>query len=351
MRRTTVAVLAAFICAAPSAQAQPPASAAKAYKAPRNAFGQPDLDGQWTNATLTPVARPAQYGDRRVHTAEEVARLEGARTETIERGNRTTDPNAAAPAAGGNVGGYNQGWLDPGNLVMRVGGQPRTSLLTTPDGRFPERRAGSAGGAALAAAAARGGAAGRGGQFDNPETRPLGERCIISFGRNGGPPMLPNGFYNNNYHIVQSKDAVAIGVEMVHDTRIVRLNSRHRTDDVRPWFGDSIGWYEGDTLVVETTHIPQRQQYQGSWRNLKVTERFTRVARDRVKYEFTLEDPTMWDRPWGGEYEFGALQGDIREYACHEGNYALDGILAGAREAERISVSAGAQARAGRSAE
>jgi hypothetical protein len=343
MKRSLVVVLGAAICVTPIvaiAQQTAKAPGAKTFKAPRNAFGQPDLGGQWTNATITPVARPAQYGERRILTEEEVKRLEGASAANVEAGNRSTDPNAAAPEAGGNVGGYNRGWLDPGTQVMRVNGEPRTAFLTTPTGQFPVRKAGAPAGAGRGGAAA----GGRGGQFDNPEQRPLGERCIISFGRNAGPPMLPNGFYNNNYHIVQSKDSIAIGVEMVHDVRVVRLGGTHRTDGVRPWMGDSIGRYDGDTLVVETINLPQRQAYQGAWQNLKVTEKFTRVGPGRIRYQFILDDPTIWNAPWGGEYEFAALQGDIREYACHEGNYALDGILAGAREAERIAREARASA-------
>jgi hypothetical protein len=127
---------------------------------------------------------------------------------------------------------------------------------------------------------------------------------------------------------------------MVHDVRIIRLNSKHRTDGVRPWFGDSIGWYEGDTLVVETTNFPRSQGFQGSWENLKVTERFKRVAEDRVLYQFSVEDPATWDKPWGGEYEFGALGGSVYEYACHEGNYAMWNILAGSRQAERQEATA-----------
>jgi hypothetical protein len=184
-----------------------------------------------------------------------------------------------------------------------------------------------------------------GGQFDNPENRSLGERCIIGFGRNGGPPMLANGFYNNNYHIVQSRDGVAIEVEMVHDVRHIRLNDKsHPPSDIRPWFGDSIGWYEGDTLVVETTNIPRAQQYQGSWENLKVTERFTRVGKDRILYQYKVEDPTVWDAAWGGEYEFSPLDGAVQEYACHEGNYALEGMLAGERDKERMEAAKSAAA-------
>jgi hypothetical protein len=178
-------------------------------------------------------------------------------------------------------------------------------------------------------------AAARAGSYDNPESRGLGERCLIGFGRNAGPPMFPNGWYNNNYLFVQGRDEVAIVVEMVHDVRHVRLNARHRADQVRPWFGDSVGWWEGDTLVVETDHFPEAQAYFGAWKDLKVTERFTRVGKDRLLYRFTVEAPTAWDRPWGGEYEFHPLKGQVFEYACHEGNYALPGILAGARAEER----------------
>ena len=265
------------------------------------------------------------------------------------------------------TGAYNRGWLDPGSAVMRVRGEPRTSFLTTPDGRPPARktaaaaeargfntqggegedsapaRGGRGGDAAAAGAAGRGGGggAGLGGRNRaNPEDWPLAERCIISFGRNAGPPMLNNGFYNNNYRFVQGKDTVAIWVEMVHDVRLVHLNAKHRTDGIRPWMGDSIGHWEGETLVVETTNIPQAQAYNGSWQNLTVTEKFTRGARDRLLYQYSIKDPTAWDAPWGGEYEFGALpagQG-VYEYACHEGNYAMEDMLAGARAEEAAAV-------------
>jgi hypothetical protein len=156
--------------------------------------------------------------------------------------------------------------------------------------------------------------------------------------------MFANGFYNNDYKIIQTRDAVVIEVEMVHDTRIVRLNSSHRTDGVRPYMGDSIGWWDGDTLVVETTNIPERQEFFGSWKDLKVTERFTRVAPDRLLYQFTIEDPTLWEKPWGGEYEFHPLKGELYEYACHEGNYALPDMLSGARLQEKEAAEAAAKA-------
>ena len=330
--------------AAGSAAAQTKASAA-AYKAPRNAFGQPDLSGFWSNATLTPMMRPGALAGKSVYTDDEVKKLEAQVVAEVDEGNEDTDPDAPAEApkvtspntrpefaaAGGDVGGYNRGWLDPGSHVMRVGGEPRTSILTTPNGQPPKRRDG-------APTPPRFG--GGPGAFDSYESRSLGERCIMSFGRNAGPPMFANGFYNNNYQIIQTRDAFLIEVEMIHDLRVVRLNAKHRTDGVRPYMGDAIGWWEGDTMVVETTNIPQNQAWMGSWKDLKVVERFTRVGKNRVHYRFTVEDPTLWDKPWGGEYEFSPLQGVIYEYACHEGNYALPGILAGARaeEAEKAKA-------------
>jgi len=366
-----------------SAKAATPKAAT--YRAPRNAFGQPDLGGVWTNASITNETRPGNLGNRLVYTPDEVRRLEGDVQTEIKDGNSIRDPNEPAFAKGGlsqepgftgrfagvatGVGGYNRGWLDPGSAVMRVGGEPRTSFLTTPDGRPPVRktaaagaargfntsggegddpgpgRGGRGGGAGAGSAPARGGGGGgRGGPGGpggraNPEEFPVGERCLLSFGRNAGPPMLPNGFYNNNYRVAQGRDTVAIWVEMVHDVRTVRLGGKHRTDGIRPWMGDSIGHYEGDTLVVETTNIPQAQAYNGSWQTLTVTEKFRRVSPTRLFYQYIISDPAAWDQPWGGEYEFDALpsgQG-IYEYACHEGNYALEDMLAGARADEETA--------------
>lgn len=355
MRRAVVLLLGAALCIVPLAGPTISAFAqtkATAYKAPRNALGQPDLSGYWSNASLTPEARPAALGERLNYTPAEVAKLEGAVVDEVAAGNQVTDPNAPPPkaggetaaagtrpefaAAGGNVGGYNRGWLDPGAHVMRVDGQARTSIITTKNGQAPPRKPNAP------PAFAGGGAPGT--PFDDPERRSLGERCLLSFGRNAGPPMLANGFYNNNYQILQSRDHVAIVVEMVHDTRIVPLNAKHRTDGVRPWLGDSIGWWEGDTLVVETTNFPRAMAYRGAWEKLKVTERFTRRGKDRLHYAFTVEDADVWDAAWGGEYEFSPLEGRVMEYACHEGNYALEGILAGAREGERLAGSSGNRA-------
>ena len=315
-------------------------------------MGQPDLSGYWTNATITPVARNPKLTDKRTLPIAEARAVEKTWAAALEDAEKPTDPNASTQAlqtkasdakllqirpdfaaAGGDVGGYNAFWLDPGSHIMEVNGEFRTSLLTTPDGMPPARKDG-------VTANPR---AGRNrNNYDSYEYRSLGERCIMGFGRNAGPPMLPNGFYNNDYYIMQTPKAVVIQVEMIHDARIVRLNAQHRTDGVRPWMGDSIGHYEGDTLVVETTNIPQRENFYGSWKNLKVTEWFTRVSPTRINYRFQVEDPDTWAKPWGGEYDFSPLKGIVYEYACHEGNYALPSILAGARRAERTGTKTGA---------
>jgi hypothetical protein len=340
-------VLAAPAAAPQKAPAADPTVRPPGWTAPRNAFGQPDLSGYWSNATLTPTTRNPKLTDKLVLPDAQAHQMEAAFAQALAAADQPTAANEKPTdakasenqllqirpdfaAAGGDVGGYNAFWLDPGAHLMRVNGEYRTSLLTTPDGQPPKRKGGGDPGGRRA-----GGGGGGLGSFDNPESRGLGERCIMGFGRNAGPPMLPNGFYNNNYEIVQTPDAVAITVEMIHDTRVVRLHGGHRTDGVRPWMGDSIGHWDGDTLVVETTNIPQAQNFYGAWKNLKVTEWFTRISPTRILYRFQVEDPETWDRPWGGEYEFSPLKGVVYEYACHEGNYALPSILAGARHAEQ----------------
>jgi hypothetical protein len=341
----------------------------KGYKAPRLAWGAPDLGGDWSNITLTQLERADVFGPRNALTDEEVIRIEGNDQAIKALSEKPTDPKAStqdvskqADCSGGRGTGcnYNQGFVDFGNQVMRVNGEPRASLITFPaNGRIPPRADGRAnvrgpaateeGAAEGARAAAAAGPAGapRPGQNDNPEGRSRAERCLQSFGQQAGPVMLP-ALYNNTYRFQQGTDTVGIWVEMVHDVRLVRLNSKHRTDGIRPYMGDSIGWYEGDTLVVETTNYPAYTNLRGSSANLKMTERFTRVSPTRMLYQFKVEDPTVWAQPWGGEYEFSASS-PIYEYACHEGNYGLQNILAGAREEERTRKlsAAGAPAPAG----
>ena len=343
---TFAAALLGGVCAIPMVtQAAPAQAAPGAYKAPMNSFGQPDFSGNWSNVSMTPESRPASAKSG-VYTEEEVHKIESSDAKAAAEADKPSDPTKGAPAvggdkpaegtrpefiaAGGGVGGYDRGWLDAGAHVGRVNGQPRTSVITTADGKAPKTKPG----VSQVPTEYRH----YNDRFDNPEWMAMGERCIMGFGRNAGPPMLANGFYNNDYKIIQTKDNVAIEIEMVHDIRDVRLNAQHRTDGVRPLMGDSIGHYEGPTLVVETTNIPEIQAYHGAWKQLTVTERFTRVAADRLLYQFTISDPTVWDTAWGGEYEFHPLKGDLYEYACAEGNYALEHMLAGARQEEKAKT-------------
>ena len=302
------------------------------YVAPLNAFGQPDLEGTWTNATLTATVRPAEYGNRLIMTPQEVAKIEGADAKEVAAGNAPTDPKVKTTDLPYNCGrgfsgagcGYNAAWIDPGTTVMRVHGQPVTGFITsTPDGRLPPYRTGFTPPARYTLATMKH-------RADNPETMTQGEQCLMSFGFSAGPVMLPL-LYNNNYKIVQSRDVVGIWVEMVHDIRLIHIGAKHRTDGVRTWMGDSIGWYEGKTLVVETTNFPKNQFFFGADENLKVTERLTRDAPGHILYEFTVDDPTVWTEAWSGAYEFSPSKGIVYEYACHEGNYALADMLAGAR--------------------
>ncbi len=319
------------------------------WEMPRTPAGHPDLQGNWTNATLTPVQRPPGLGP--VFTPEQVAALEEDRQAFIEQSYAASDPDRGAPtvggeftgnalfdAASGGTGGYNYVWIDGGDEVAIFNGEPRTSLVTRPaDGRIPSLT--DEGRRRFAEAARQ---AGRFGEYDNPENRPLGERCIMSFGSNAGPPMLPNYFYNNNYTIVQTEDHVVIHTEMVHDTRIIRLGEPDPLPpDIRPWMGDSWGTWVGDTLVVETTNLPPRQlsaqQYvfPGGSESTKLVERFTRADENTINYEFTVIDPDTYSSEWGGEVPFRRLDGLLYEYACHEGNYALFNVLSGARAEER----------------
>ena len=345
--------------------AKPPADPAR-WVAPRTPDGVPDLQGNWTNETQTPLER---LGPQGATLSEEQAAAIEQRAKTVEEfRNQASDPNRPAPpkggeggrlaapgqqsfieriseAAGGAVGGYNGFWLDPGANVVRIDGVARSSIITDPpNGRVPPLT--DAGKGRLAAQAERAKAHG---EFDHPEVRPLSDRCLLSFGSNAGPPMLPNYFYNNNYTIVQTRDHVMILSEMVHDVRIIRIGKVEPLPaSVRPWLGDSIGHWEGDTLVVETTNIKPAQlrqpsilwAYRGASDDLKVTERFTRTGPDTVNYKFTMEDPATFTAPFSGELPFTRIDELIYQYGCHEGNYAMQNILAGERAREREAAKA-----------
>jgi hypothetical protein len=304
------------------------------WRAPRTADGHPDLQGIWTSATITPLERPDEFGGRRALTPQETARLEGAEASLVSNSAKPTDLQQALPGDCKDFGrgcGYNNFWLDRGSQVVTIDGEKRTSLLVDPpDGRIPPLTAERRQHMAARTRQIRE-------NYDGPEARPLGERCLLAFGSSSGPPMLPV-LYNNHYQIVQSKDAVMILVEMVHDARIVRLDGKHVASNVRKWMGDSIGHWDGDTLVVETTNFTDYESFRGTTRNARVIERFRRVAPDRIHYRFTIEDPQAFTRSFTGELPFHRTDDPIYEYACHEGNYALRGILAGAREQEKATA-------------
>jgi hypothetical protein len=335
--RVAVALVAAALALPAAGQekaaAAKPASK-KAWSVPRTPDGRPDLQGYWTNVTITPVERPASATGP-VLTEEEAARLEKGVTDRVARLSQPSDPNRSAPPKGGdgsvgaagNVGGYNNFWIDSGDKVAIVNGERRSSLVVDPpDGKVPALTPEARKRQADRLAAFRGR-----GEYDHPESRPLGERCLLSFGSSSGPPMLPNYFYNNNYQIVQTPDHVMILVEMVHDARIIRIGGAPAPKHLRSWMGDSIGRWEGETLVVETTGFHPLQPFRGASENLKVTERFTRSDQETILYTFTIDDPTTFTRPWSGEVPFKATREQIYEYACHEGNQAMPNLLSGGR--------------------
>jgi len=294
----------------------PAIGGAEAYRAPRTASGHPDLQGIWTNASLTRIERPD--GFETVVASPEEARA-------FEAGH-----NGSAAIPGDDTGQAESEWWDLGGKLSRVGGEARTALVVDPpDGRLPYTDAGRA------AAAKRPG-------FDGPESRNPAERCLNGIGTPAGPPMF-NAPYSNIYQIVQTADRVAILVEMNHDVRVVRLGGDHLPASIRLWMGDSVGHWEGETLVVETTNLRSEEGPRGASSigrtfisgEARIVERLTRVAPDRILYEFTVDDPATYSRPWRGEMTFTASKGPLFEFACHEGNYSMGNILGGARASER----------------
>ena len=340
--RTTLAAslsLVTFTAALASGQAARPI--------PRTADGHPDLQGTYDIASMTPLERAP--GTPLVMTKEEAARLEQQRADRVRRlaqpskGDRDAPPVGGDGSAGaaGNVGGYNNFWVDNGTEYYSIDGQKRMSVIVDPpDGRIPaltpqaqERTASRVtrptsdvqeSDPGFEAPTA----------YDDMERRPLGERCLLGFGSTSGPPSLPV-LYNNLHQIVQTPNSVMILTEMVHDARIVRMNSEHLPPTVRKWLGDSVGHWEGDALVVDTTNFGDKTRFRNSSENLHVVERFSRIDAMTLRYQFTIEDPATWVRPWSGEEAWPATGALMYEYACHEGNYALGDILRGARLREK----------------
>jgi hypothetical protein len=302
------------------------------YEVPRTADGAPDLQGIWTNNTITPLSRPAEFGDKLVLTREEAIRLEQAVAEYTDEQDRPSDPDRGPPVKGRIelADSYNNFWFDSGTQVAIYNGEYRSSLIVDPaDGQIPAYSQAAEERIQLASERRS-----TYGAFDGPETRPLAERCLMSFSSSGGPPMLPI-LYNNHYQIVQSPGYVMILVEMVHDVRIIRIDGQPLPDAMHRWLGDSVGHWDGDTLVVETTNMNPNQSFRNASDNFKITERFSRANATTINYGFTIDDPDTYAQPWSVEMPFALTDDKLYEYACHEGNYSLPGVLAGARLDEK----------------
>ena len=338
MRFTLVTIVTLATVGAAFAQtaAKPaPAVAKKAWTVPRTPDGQPDLQGIWNSATGTPIERPDELKGKEFFTEQEARDWEKTMQARNKKDGKADDP--------GVPGTYNDAFWEMGTKVAKT---LRTSIVTDPpNGKIPALTP--------TAAAARQQKIDRIFHPDGPEDLGLGDQCLMF--STGAPPMLPYA-YNSNYRIVQTKDYVAIYVEMVHDTRIIpvvkKLDGRkHLPPSVRLWYGDSIGHWEGDTLVVDTTNFIEKSQfylqlpYQVTTgpladENMHVVERFRRLDADTILYQFDVDDPTVYVRPWKGEYTMSASAGPIFEYACHEGNYGLPDVLKGVRAQEKAASSA-----------
>lgn len=328
MKRLHLASLAIALLAAPPALGQ----SSQSWTPPRTPDGRPDFQGVWTNASLTKVERVPEFKDL-VISAEEARQWERDAASVGAQDSAPTAPDAGAPPAGEDPAGYNFFWIDPGKTVGQVKGQYRSSwIVDPPNGRVPYTPAGRT--AMMRPLATFN-------SYDNPEERIPIERCLIGFGSTGGPPML-NALYNNHHMIVQTPEAIAINVEMIHDTRIIRMDGVSNPASMPQYLGSSVGRWEGDTLVVETTGFKPQEALRVDWGvmvyippDAKVTERFTLTGQDEFLYQFTVEHPTAYTQAWSGELMFHRTPNNIYEYACHEGNYAVPNILGGARTQER----------------
>ena len=322
----TLGVLAAILAPLP---AQTPAEKAKSknWTAQRTADGHPDLQGVWTNVTLTRMERLPQFNGKATLSDAEAAAYEKKEADELNKQDGQSDGPLIAAAGSSGTGGYNVLFVDRGSELARVDGVKRTALIIDPpDGKIPPITA--------EARQANSATMRNFNNYDSVKARPLSERCLVGFGSTAGPPMLPV-LYNNNYQIVQTPEYVMILIEMVHDARIVRMNGKHAPASVRQWFGDSVGHWEGDTLVVDTVNFTDKTRFRGSSENLHVVERFTRTDPNTILYRATINDPTTFTKDWTMEFPFVATKGPIYEYACHEGNYAMTDILGGAREMEK----------------
>jgi hypothetical protein len=325
-RRLSVAIVAICFSTVPLVSQTPSSAAAsvpaKTWTLSRTPDGQPDLQGFWSNVSIVPLERPAELAGKEFFTEQELAEKE-----------KLAKQPKPVEVLGLTIAHYDfvQFGLDPTQAKHAL--NRRTSLVVDPpDGRIPPLTA-----EARKRAADRAEARKRVGPFDGPETRPLGERCIFM---TEGPPMLPEA-YNSNMQIQQGPGYVAILQEEIHDVRIIPLDGRpHVGPKIREYMGDSRGHWEGDTLIVDTTNFTDKTNFRGASENVHVIERLRRVDEDTILYQFTVEDPSTWDRPWTAELPITKIKGPLYEFACHEGNYGMANTLRGAREAEKAAEEA-----------
>ena len=328
------AFLALVLLAPLAASGQTAAAAAAGGESFRTPWGDPDLQGTWTNTTTTPLQRPTDLADKAFLTVEEHAVRDQQVALSVDLDNRYPEGDAGTPVS---VGAYNNYWMERGTLSART-----SLIIDPPDGRLPpmtpEEQALQNRGHVSTFSSSR---------FDSVKDFNALDRCISR----GMPGAMMPGFYNHNYQILQTPDYVVVFVEMVHDARIIPLDGRpHAPAAVRQWIGDSRGRWEGNTLVVESTNFADkvngRQELGhtqgggtvfGGDENLRLIERFTRVSQDTIDYEFTVVDPTVWETTWTASLPMTAIDGPLFEYACHEGNYAMENILAGARAEEETA--------------
>jgi hypothetical protein len=350
MEADMVASLRILISAASAALALAPAAFAQSapgYVAPKTSWGVPDFQGTWTNTSITKLQRPPQYTTL-VLSPEQAKQIAATdyyvvRTEAEKKALDLSTIDKTKPLDGkdilANRGGYDAAYIDTGSSIGNVKGEYRSSWIISPeDGKIPYKPGKGRG-------EFRGAA-----RTEGPEVRSVGERCLVGFGNTGGPVMT-NVLYNNRYQIVQAPGSVIIDVEMVHDVRIIPIvksaaEAHHGPEVIKKWLGDSVGWYEGDTLVVETRNV---NPIQGGYisKDGVLVERFTRWNDAQITYEFTVTDPTLYTQPWKGEMPLNATKDVIYEYACHEGNYALGGILGAGRRAEREGITFRGEAKEG----
>ena len=307
---------------------------AQDYEIPRTEWGVPDFQAVWKHSSIIPFERPRELGEKRFYTEEEALAIEQAEQQRFDEDNEPLDPDRPPPEVASSlppIGNYDLFWREDAQFIPTINGEMRTSaIIDPPNGRMPEIVSG-------VMDRVRASRVDRPGRNDGPEGRGLPERCLVGFGPSAGPVMMPV-IYNSHLQFVQSPGYVTIVAEMVHDARIIKITDQRNpaSEPHEKWMGDSIGHWEGDTLVVETKHFNDWHSFRGMpTDNLTITETFRRETGNKLIYGFRVSDPSIFASDFYGEFPLSRLDGNLYEYACHEGNYGMTGILAGARALER----------------